>query len=135
MPHITRGHLVGLGMNTALWIAAGVLAAAMLASGALKLALPREKLAAAGGGSWAEDFGAGTINIIGVLEVLAAIGLILPALLDIAPVFVPLAAVGVMLLMAGAMVVHVRRHEARYVVANLVYLAVAAFVAWGRFTG
>jgi DoxX-like family len=79
-------------MNIALWIIAGLLAVASLASGAMKLTQPKEKLAS--GYGWVEDFGAGAVKAIGTLEVLAAVGLILPAALDIAPVLVPLAAVG-----------------------------------------
>jgi hypothetical protein len=120
-------------MNTALWIISSLLAVAMLASGTFKLALSKEKLAAAPGGSWAEDFSAGTVNTIGALEVLAAVGLVLPAVLDIAPVLVPLAAVGVMLLMVGAAIIHLRRDEAKVIVANVAYFAVAGFVAVGRF--
>jgi hypothetical protein len=70
---------------------------------------------------------------IGALEVLAAIGLILPAALDVAPLIVPLAAVGLGLLMVGAVVTHARRGETSTMVINLVLLAVAAVVAWGRF--
>jgi hypothetical protein len=69
----------------------------------------------------------------GALEVLAAVGLILPAALDIAPVLVPLAAVGLVLLMVGAIITHVRRHEAQAIVVNLALLALAVLVAWGRF--
>jgi hypothetical protein len=122
-------------MNIALWIIAGLLAVAFLAGGVLKLILPKEKLAAAPGGGWAEDFSADAIKAIGALEVLAAVGLILPAALGIAPVLVPLAAVGLVLLMVGAIITHVRRHEAKVIVANLAYLALAGFVAWGRFAG
>ncbi len=57
----------------------------------------------------------------------------MPAALGIAPVLVPLAAVGLVLLMAGAAITHGRRHEFKPIVANLAYLALAAFVAWGRF--
>lgn len=119
-------------MNVALWIIAGLLAVACLAGGAKKLIQPREKLAASGWG-WAEDFTAGTVKAIGVLEILAAAGLILPTALGIAPVVVPLAAVGLVLLMVGAIITHLRRHEARAVVVNLAVLALAAFVVWGRF--
>jgi uncharacterized membrane protein YphA (DoxX/SURF4 family) len=119
-------------MNIALWIIAGLLAVAFLASGAMKLIQPREKLAASGMG-FAEDFGAGAVNAIGALEILAAVGLVLPAALDIAPVLVPLAAVGLVLLMVGAIVTHVRRHEAQAIVMNLALLALAGLVAWGRF--
>jgi hypothetical protein len=59
--------------------------------------------------------------------------LILPAALDIAPVLVPLAAVGVVLVMVGATIVHLRRRQVVPAVLNLVFLAMAAFVAWGRF--
>ena len=118
-------------MNIALWIIAGLLAVAFLASGAMKLIQPKEKLPA--GWGWVEDFGAGSIKAIGALEVLAAVGLILPAALDIAPVLAPLAAVGLVLLMVGAFITHARRREAQGIVVTLVLLALAVFVAWGRF--
>jgi hypothetical protein len=119
-------------MNIALWIIAGLLAVAFLGSGAMKLIQPREKLAASGLG-WVEDFSAGTVKAIGTLEVLAGVGLILPAALDIAPVVAPLAAVGLVLLMVGGFITHLRRREAQGIVVTLVLLALAAFVAWGRF--
>ncbi|GAA1591238.1 DoxX family protein [Actinoplanes couchii] len=119
-------------MNVALWIAAGLLAAAMLASGAMKALQPKEKLAASGLG-WVEDFSAGQVKTIGVLEVLGAIGLILPALLDIVPILVPIAATGLAVTMIGAIVVHVRRNEIPGAVPGAVLFLLAAFVAWGRF--
>lgn len=119
-------------MNTVLWIIAGLLAAIFLAGGVVKLIQPREKLAASGMG-FAEDFSANAVKAIGTLEILAAVGLIMPAVVDIAPVLVPLAAVGVVLLMIGAIVTHVRRHEIPPVAVNMIFLALAAFVAWGRF--
>jgi uncharacterized membrane protein YphA (DoxX/SURF4 family) len=121
-------------MNITLWIITGLLAVAFLASGTVKLAQPKEKLVTSGLGVL-EDFNSGTVKAIGTLEVLAAVGLILPALLDIAPVLVPLAAVGVVLLMVGAAIAHLRRHEVPAVVVNLSVLALAVLVAWGRFTG
>jgi hypothetical protein len=119
-------------MNVALWIIAGLLAVAFLAGGAVKLTQPKEKLAASGMG-FVEDVSAGTVKAIGALEVLAAVGLILPAVLDIAHVLVPLAAVGLVLLMVGAIITHLRRHEAQAIVVNLALLALAVLVAWGRF--
>ena len=118
-------------MNIALWIISGLLAAGFLASGATKLTQPKEKLVASTG--VLEDFSAGSIKAIGILEILAAVGLILPAALDIAPVLVPLAAVGLVLLMAGAFVTHVRRREIQGIVVTLVLLALAVLVASGRF--
>jgi uncharacterized membrane protein len=122
-------------MNRALWIVAGLLAIAYLVAGAGKLILPKEKIAAFPTGGWVDDFSAGAVKAIGALEVLAAVGLVLPAVLGIAPVLVPLAAAGLVLLMAGAVITRLRRHEPKAMVADLVYLVLAAFVAWGRSFG
>ena len=119
-------------MHIALWIVAAVLGVASLAGGALKLIQPTEKLTAIGWG-WVEDFSAGTVKTIGALEMLAGLGLILPAALNIAPILVPLAATGMVLLMIGAAITHVRRHESREIVVTLVVLVIAGFVMWGRF--
>ncbi|MGW3412210.1 DoxX family protein [Streptomyces sp. NPDC000888] len=120
-------------MNLALWIGAGLLAAVALVGGITKAFVPKEKLAAANGGGWTEDIGAGFIKTLGGLELLAAVGLILPAVLDIAPVMVPVTAICWVLLMIGAMVTHSRLGESKFVLVNLVYLALAVFIAWGRF--
>ena len=99
-------------MNIALWIIAGLLAIAFLAGGAVKLISRRR--------SWPPSpcemgrrLQCRHRQGHRTLEVLAAVGLILPAVLDIAPVLVPLAAVGLVLLMVGAMITHLRRHEAK----------------------
>src|SRR6201995_2811029 len=98
-------------MNLALWIVASVLAASFAASGLMKLLVPKEKLVSAGQG-WAQDVTPTNIRLIGVVEVLGAAGLILPAVTHIAPILVPLAAVGLVLVMGGAAIVHARRHQA-----------------------
>lgn len=120
-------------MNITLWIIAGLLALVFLAAGATKLTRPKERLAADPRMGWTDQFSAAAIKTIGALEVLAAIGLILPAALDIVPILVPLAATGLVLLMIGAVVTHARRKETQVIVLNLVLLALAAGVAWGRF--
>jgi hypothetical protein len=120
-------------MNLALWAIAGLLALVALIGGVTKAFVPKEKLAAAPGGGWTGDAGVGFVKTLGVLELLAAVGLILPAVVDIAPVLVPVTAVCWVFLMIGAMVTHGRRGEARFVVLNVIYLAFAAFIAWGRF--
>ena len=65
-------------MNTALWIVQALLAIAFLMAGAMKTFQPKEKLAEKMG--WVEDFSQGQIRTIGILEILGALGLILPAL-------------------------------------------------------
>jgi DoxX-like family len=102
-------------------------------AGATKLFVSPEKLARAPGGGWVNDFSAGTVKALGAVEILGAAGLILPAALDITPVLVPLAAVGLATIMLGAAIVMIRRHEFKHVLVNLTYLALAAFVAWDRF--
>ena len=119
-------------MGTVLWVIAVVLAVAFLGAGVMKLVQPKEKLAASGMG-WTENFSAGTVKLIGALEVLAAIGLVLPAALDIVPILVPLAALGLVIVMIGAIVVHARRRETPAIGFNVVLLLLAAVVAWGRF--
>ena len=120
-------------MNLSLWIVAGLMATVFLLAGANKLLIPQEKLAKAPGGGWVEDFSAGFVKALGAVEILGAVGLILPALLDIAPILVPMAAVGLALIMVGAAIVTFRRQEFKHVLLNLIYLALALFVAWGRF--
>ncbi len=119
-------------MNIVLWVVAGVLAVAFLGAGLMKLAQPKKKLAESGMG-WTDDFSDGAVKGIGVLEVLGALGLILPAVFDVATVLVPIAATGLALLMLGAAATHARRKEPSMIVVNLVLFALAAFVAWGRF--
>jgi hypothetical protein len=119
-------------MNLALWIATGLLAAVSLTGGITKMFVPKEKLAALNGGEWTGHASVGFIKTIGVLELLAAIGLILPLVLDIAPFMVPVTAVCWVLLMVGAMIIHGRLGQFKLVMVNLGYVALAAFIAWGR---
>lgn len=119
-------------MNLALWIIAGVLAVVFAGSGAMKLALPKDKLVESGLGGLA-DVGPAAIRLIGVAELAGAIGLIVPPLVHIAPVLVPLVAVGLALVMVGATVVHARRQEIPNVGVTVVLLVLALVVAWGRF--
>ncbi|WP_189331601.1 DoxX family protein [Actinoplanes ianthinogenes] len=120
-------------MNLALWIAGGLLALVALVGGLTKTIVPREKLAAAPGGEWTGSASAGFVKALGVLEILAAIGLVLPALTGIAPVFVPITAGCWILLMIGALITHYRTEGVSAVMLlNVTYLALAVFVAWGR---
>jgi hypothetical protein len=101
-------------------------------SGLMKLSVPKDKLVKSGQG-WAQDFSPNKIRLIGFIELLGAAGLILPAVTHIAPILIPLAAIGLVLVMVGAAIVHARRHEAMNIAVNVVLLALAVFVAWGRF--
>jgi len=113
-------------------VAASLLAVAMLAAGSMKLGKPASALATSGL-AWVEDFSDGAVKGIGALEVAAAVGLILPALLDIAPVLVPLAATGVVLMMVGAAITHARRKEYSSIAVNVVLGGLALVIAILRF--
>jgi hypothetical protein len=119
-------------VNVLLWILAGLLALAFLAAGALKVSQPVEALASKGM-AWTEDFAPAMVKAIGGLEILGAIGVILPGALKIAPTLVPVAATGLAVLMAGAIITHVRRGELSAIAAPAVLLIVSAVLAWGRY--
>lgn len=118
-------------MNVFLWILQGLLAGMFFMVGAMKVTQPREKLQAQQ--DWVSDFSDGSVRVIGSLEILAALGLVVPPLVDIAPILTPIAATGLGLLMIGAVTTHRRRGEFPRIALNVVVLVVAAVVAWGRF--
>ena len=95
-------------MNVMLLVITGLLATVALVGGATKAFVPKEKLAAHSGGEWVEAADDGFVKTLGVLELLAALGLVLPAVLNIAPVMVPVTALCWVLLMIGAMITHAR---------------------------
>ncbi len=119
-------------MNTAIWIVTILLAAAFLLAGTLKMITPKQQLYDRGM-KYVEDFSANTTKIIGGLEVAAGLGLILPALFDVATILVPLAASGLVLTMIVAAIVHIRRGEISGVAAPVALGALALFVAITRF--
>ncbi|MGW5318402.1 DoxX family protein [Nocardia thailandica] len=119
-------------MNTVLWIATALLATVALAGGLTKTFLPLPRLAAAHGGEWTADAGVTQVRALGVLELLAAAGLVAPPLLGIAPILVPVTAICWIVLMIGAMRTHARLDQDALVLVNACYLALAVFIAVGR---
>jgi len=117
-------------MNVTLWILQVVLAVVFLASGAMNLIQPKDKLAK--NMTWVEPVPPSAIKTLGALEVAAAIGLILPAALDIAPILVVWSAIGLIIVMIGAAIIHWRRNEPQIIIVNAVLLILAAVVVWGR---
>jgi uncharacterized membrane protein YphA (DoxX/SURF4 family) len=118
-------------VNIALWIVQGLLAVAFLMAGFMKSTKPKDELAERM--AWVNDFSANAVKTIGVLEILAAIGLILPMATGILPWLTPVAAIGLVLTMIGAAITHIRRDEMPAIGVNIVLLLLAAFVAYGRF--
>ena len=123
-------------MNIALWILQGFLAAIFLIAGAIKVIKSKDELKALGGEkmNWVDSISAISVKLIGTLEVLAAIGLILPQLTGILPWLVPLAAFGLVLTMIGAVMLHQRRGDGpKAIVQVIILLVMAAFTTYGRF--
>lgn len=118
-------------MTTALWIASGILAAVMLVAGLTKTFRSKEQLHASGL-TYVEDFPAAFMRLLGIAEVLGAVGLILPGLLGVATVLVPIAAICLGITMVGAVVVHLRRGETSKLAMPIALVLLAVFVAWGR---
>ena len=119
-------------MNTVLWIVQGLLAAVFLATGLTKLTQSRAKMAA-GPMRWAADVTDAQFRAIGALEVLGAIGLIVPAALGVAPILTAFAAVGLVLTMVAAIAIHRRLGETERLAVPVIVLALALVVAVERF--
>ncbi|MET8253162.1 DoxX family protein [Micromonospora sp. NPDC005197] len=128
-------------MNLVLWIIQILLAVVFAGAGLAKLTQPKEKLRDRMG--WVDPVPPTQVKALGAVELLAAIGLVLPALTGIATVLTPLAAVGLVIVMVGGILVHLRdmktrtgdrrKLEIQGAITCVVLLVLAALVAWGRF--
>ncbi len=119
-------------MNIVLWIVQILLALAFLMAGIMKTTQPLDKLAVRM--QWVKSMRPPQlVRVIGALEVLGAIGLILPAVTGILPWLTPVAAIGLVLTMIGAMILHTRLGEGSHIATNVILLLLAAFIVVGRF--
>jgi uncharacterized membrane protein YphA (DoxX/SURF4 family) len=118
-------------MNIVLWVVQILLALVFAMAGIMKVSQPFEKLAQ--NMKWVKNVGLRGVRLIGILEILGAIGLILPAVTGILPWLTPVAAIGLALTMIGAMITHGRRGEFPNMGFNLVLLLLAVFIIYGRF--
>jgi uncharacterized membrane protein len=118
-------------VNVSLWLLQGVLAAAFLMAGLMKMTQPKDKLVSRL--PWVEDFSVGTLRFIGVAEFLGALGLILPAATGILPILTPIAATALAVVMVLAAITHGRRREPSAIAFNAVLFTLLGVVAWGLF--
>ena len=81
--------------------------------------------------AWVGSVPTGLVRFIGIVEMLGALGLILPKLTNIVPQLTIAAAIGIVLVMASAAVFHTIRKEYSNIGANIVLLLLAAFLAVG----
>jgi hypothetical protein len=115
-------------MELAYWIVAALLALFYLYAGGKKVAQSRAALQPMMG--WVDTMPMPLVRTIGALEILGALGLILPPLTGIAVVLAVAAAVGLALIQAGGIVVHLSRGEARLIGLNIGLLITAVAAAW-----
>ena len=110
------------------WIVAGLLALFYLYAGGLKVVRTQEQLRPMMG--WVDTVPMPLVRVIGVLELLGAIGLILPKLTGIAPGLAVAAAIGLVLIQVGGIVTHLSRGEARLIGLNVALLVAAGFLVF-----
>ncbi|PCI88217.1 MAG: hypothetical protein COB24_03755 [Hyphomicrobiales bacterium] len=83
------------------------------------------------GWHWATSLPLGFIRFLAVMEILGAIGIILPSLTGILPYLANLAAIGMILIQIAAIILHAKRQETKgTIVLNLILLVAAVFIAW-----
>ena len=116
-------------------IAQILLALLFTLGGLTKLTIPYARFTELPFQAWSNDFKPEHIRLTGVLELSAAVGIILPLLLNFLTILTPLAAVGIALIMAGAMVTHLRRSEYANMIGNFIWLGLALLVAYVRLVG
>lgn len=119
-------------MTVAYWIVAGMLALFYLYGGGIKVIQTREQLQPMM--AWVDRTPMPAVRTIGVLEVLGAIGLILPPLTGIAPWLALAAAIGFVLLQIGATTVHLSRRDHR-IALNIALILTAGVTIWLATTG
>ena len=114
-------------MNVLLWILQALLALVFLAHGLMFLMPPPDVAAQMNQmlPRWFSLF-------LGVAEVAAGIGLVVPGVARVLPTLVPAAAIGIVIVLVGATILHVMRNEMSSAVMTAVLLVLAIVVAHGR---
>ncbi len=115
-------------MTLAYWVLAALLAVVYLFSGAKKVFQSTDQLRPMM--AWVDDVPLWLVRVVGVLELLAVVGLVLPPLTGVAPVLAVAAAVGLVLVQIGALVLHLTRGEVKDIWLNVALLALAGVMVW-----
>ena len=118
-------------LQISLWIVQALLALLFIGTGIFKLVTPIATLA--GMWPWAGEYPT-LLRLTGIFDLLGGIGIVLPALTRIKPELTVWAALGCAVLMVSAIGFHLSRGEGANTPFNIVVLALALFVFWGRRT-
>jgi uncharacterized membrane protein len=127
---MTDGTSSNKGMNMGLWVSQILLATAFGIFGMMKATQPIDQLAEMM--KWVPTMPPAFVRTLGVLEVLGAVGLLLPSLTRIKPRLTVIAALCIIVLQILAMGLHIMRGEAEALGLNAILIALAAFILWGR---
>lgn len=117
-------------MNIVLWVVQVLLALVFLMAGVAKAVQPLDKLSKQM--TWVPTMPPAFVRFVGVAEILAAIGLILPLATNILPWLTVAAAVGGLIVMIGAIILHAVRREPGKALANVPWLLMALLIIIGR---
>ena len=90
------------------------------------------KVAFSNSNGWEKDYKVSTLKFFGVLELLGAIGLVAPYLTNILPILTPVAATALAMVMAGAILAHIRREEHKMILLNIVVIFLLAGIGFER---
>jgi putative oxidoreductase len=119
-------------LNFTLWLVQGMMAAMFTFAGLVKAFQSIEQLGAQL--PWVNEVPVFLVRFIGIAEFLGGLGLLLPSLLRIKPILTPLAALGIFTIMVLAFIYHVVMAEYDALVINVIFGALALFIAWGRYS-
>jgi uncharacterized membrane protein YphA (DoxX/SURF4 family) len=116
-------------LDIGLWVVHAIVAVIFLMAGAMhafRYEAAKKNL------PWVKDAARGVVVLDGAVEMLGAIGVILPRLTNILPVLTPLSAAGLAMIMAIAMALHARRREYSAIGFTSLLFLMAAFGAYDR---
>ncbi len=117
-------------INIALWVVQVLLGLMFLMAGVMKASQPVEAMAESL--PWVSSTPLGLVRFIGISELLGGLGLLLPSILRIKPFLTVWAAIGLAIVMLFAAIFHGSRGEFSAIGMNVVFMAMFAFIAWGR---
>ncbi|MDF3029409.1 MAG: hypothetical protein K0S23_3716 [Fluviicola sp.] len=113
-----------------LWIAQILLSLCLIWAGIVKLFQPIDQLETMW--PWTGEVSPALVKLTGIIDLLGALGLLLPSLFKFKPILTPIAAIGIILLMIAASVFHTCRGEGSQIGFNIVVAVISAFIAYGR---
>jgi uncharacterized membrane protein YphA (DoxX/SURF4 family) len=119
-------------MNAALWVLQVIMSATFMYSGINKSLFSIKKLVYEKGQTGVENLPLSFVRFIGISEILGAIALILPWLLNTLPFLTSITAFILAFIMVPAAVIHYKRKEYKNVGTNIIIFCICIFIGYGR---